>query len=66
MRSAIGFLSFLAFGFLAAGVLTVVGQGPTRQFSIDGLLGMDAGGVHLGSLLIGMLLGIVLSAVARV
>lgn len=64
MRSALGFLSLLAFGFLAAGVLTVVGSG---SGSIAGLAGAhDGSGVHLGSLLIGLLLGFVLSSLARV
>jgi len=66
MRSAIGFLSLVAFGVLAAGVLTVVGQGTGGAVAIDGLLGSEAGGVHLGSLLVGLVLGIVLSAMARV
>lgn len=65
MRSAIGFLSLLAFGFLAAGVLTVVGSGPGAGLSLSAL-GIDTGGVHLGSLLIGLVLGVVLSALARV
>lgn len=66
MRSAIGFLSLLAFGFLAAGVLTVIGSGSPADFSFDAALGADHAGVHLGSLLIGLVLGIVLSAIARV
>ncbi|MGE0024185.1 MAG: hypothetical protein AB7S70_11215 [Hyphomicrobium sp.] len=66
MRSAIGFLSLIAFGVLAAGVVTVVGQGTGSPLAIEGVLGSEAGGVHLGSLLIGLVLGIVLSAVARV
>ena len=66
MRSAIGFLSLLAFGFLAAGVLTVVGSGSSADFSFDTAMGATHGGVHLGSLLIGLVLGIVLSALARV
>ncbi|MBN8911160.1 MAG: hypothetical protein J0H65_03705 [Rhizobiales bacterium] len=66
MRSAIGFLSLLAFGFLAAGVLTVVGSGPSADFSFDAALGAMPGGVHLGSLLIGLVLGVVLSGLARV
>lgn len=66
MRSAIGFLSLLAFGFLAAGVLTVVGSGTSTDFSLDAALGAGHAGVHLGSLLIGMVLGVVLSALARV
>ena len=70
MRSAIGFLSLLAFGFLAAGVLTVVrtgaGSGPVADFSLDAAMSSEHTGVHLGSLLIGMVLGIVLSALALV
>ena len=66
MRSAIGFLSFLAFGVLAAGVLTVVGSGPQAQSALDALAGLGETGVHLGSLLLGMVLGVVLSALARV
>jgi len=64
MRSAIGFLSFLAFGFLAAGVLTVVGTGPVSMLPLD--LESDTPPVHLGSLMLGLALGIVLSALARV
>ena len=66
MRSAIGFLSLLAFGILAAGVLTVVGSSPTTDFSLDAALGAGPAGVHLGSLLIGLVLGVVLSAIARI
>lgn len=66
MRSAIGFLSLLAFGFLAAGVLTVVGSGPMPSLSLDAAMEGDHGGVHLGSLLIGLVLGLVMSALARV
>jgi hypothetical protein len=66
MRSAIGFLSLLAFGVLAAGVLTVVGSGSSSDFSFDTAMGTGPAGVHLGSLLIGLLLGVVLSALARV
>ncbi len=66
MRSAIGFLSLLAFGFLAAGVLTVIGTAPMPNLSIDQVLSADHSGVHLGSLLLGLVLGLVLSALARV
>lgn len=68
MRSAIGFLSLLAFGFLAAGVMTVVGSGSMADLSIEAALGADrpGGGVHLGSLLLGLVLGLMLSALARV
>ena len=66
MRSAIGFLSLLAFGVLAAGVLTVIGTAPVPDFSFENVIGAEHGGVHLGSLLIGLVLGIVMSALARV
>jgi len=66
MRSAIGFLSLLAFGCLAAGVLTVVGSGSSADFSFAPAMGATQGGIHLGSLLIGLVLGVVLSALARV
>jgi hypothetical protein len=66
MRSAIGFLSFLAFGVLAAGVLAVVGSGPASHDMREAVMGLGETGVHLGSLLIGMVLGVVLSALARV
>lgn len=67
MRSAISFLSLVAFGFLAAGVLTVVGSSPDSALPLTGLsLGGEHGGIQLGSLLIGLVLGIVLSALARV
>lgn len=66
MRSAIGFLSFLAFGVLAAGVLAVVGSGSASHDMREAVMGLGETGVHLGSLLIGMVLGVVLSALARV
>lgn len=68
MRSAFGFLSLLAFGFLAAGVLTVVGtgSGPLSGVSPEGLMEGATREVHLGSLLLGLVLGLVLSALARV
>ncbi len=66
MRSAIGFLSLLAFGFLGAGVLTVVGTAPGPGFSLDAALGAERSGVHLGSLMLGLVLGLLLSALARV
>jgi hypothetical protein len=66
MRSAIGFLSLLAFGFLAAGVLVVIGSAPVPDFSFDSLFTGDHSGVQLGSLLLGLVLGFVLSSLARV
>ena len=66
MRSAIGFLSLLAFGVLAAGVLTVIGSGSTNDFSLEGAFGAGHSGIHLTSLLIGLVLGAVLTALARV
>lgn len=66
MRSALGFLSLLAFGFLAAGVLTVVGSGSMSTLPLGGALEGERSGVHLVSLLVGMVLGVVLSALARV
>jgi hypothetical protein len=67
MRSAIGFLSFLAFGVLAAGVITVVSAGPQASYSFDQIVSeLDRSGLHVGSLLIGLVLGFVLSALARV
>lgn len=68
MKTAISFLSLLAFGFLAAGVLTVIGSGsgPLGQLSMDAVTSSDRSGVHLGSLLLGLALGLVLSALARV
>jgi hypothetical protein len=67
MRSAIGFLSFLAFGFLAAGVLIVIGSGPVPDYSFDdAVASIDRSGLHVGSLLIGLVLGFLLSAMARV
>ncbi len=70
MRTAIGFLSLLAFGFLAAGVLTVVGSGSGETLTVEAALGIlplgESGGIHLGSLTIGMMMGIVLSALSRV
>lgn len=62
MRSALGFFSLLAFGVLASGVLTVVGSGSLQDFSGAG----DALRIDFASLLIGLVLGIVLSALARV
>jgi hypothetical protein len=66
MRSALGFFSLLAFGFMAAGVLTVVGSGTGGDLSLADALGSDGSRVHLGSLLLGLVLGFVLSALARV
>jgi hypothetical protein len=68
MRSAISFLSLLAFGFLAAGVLTVIGTDTASDaaFPLGASLWAEQGGIHLGSLLLGLVLGIVLSALARV
>ena len=67
MRSAISFLSLLAFGFLAAGILTVIGSDPEAGTGLGRFsLGMDQGGIHLGSLLLGLVLGFLLSALARV
>jgi hypothetical protein len=67
MRSAIGFLSFLAFGVLAAGVLTVVGSGAAPDVSFDdAVASLDRSGLHVGSVLIGLVMGFVLSALARV
>jgi hypothetical protein len=65
MRTVIGFFSLLAFGVLAAGVLTVVGTGSMPGLSLEAAAGETAG-IHLGSLLIGLVLGVVLSALARV
>lgn len=70
MRAAISFLSLLAFGFLAAGVVMVVGSGSGSDLSLIDAMAMDMSadgrGLHLGSLMIGLVLGIVLSALARV
>jgi hypothetical protein len=70
MRSAIGFLSLLACGFLAAGVLMAAGSGtgsgPVLWAAAGEAFGGDGTGIHLGSLLLGLVLGCVLSALARV
>ena len=52
MRSAISFLSLLAFGFLAAGVLTVIGTdtGSDAAFPLGASLWTEQDGIHLGSL----------------
>ncbi|HRN89454.1 hypothetical protein [Hyphomicrobium sp.] len=66
MRSALSFLSLLAFGVLGAGILTVVGSAD-GDAAVAELLGLDAGdGLHFGSLFVGLVLGVVLSALARV
>lgn len=65
MRSALGFLSLLAFGFLSAGVLTVVSTGSGSLAALTGSPA-DGAGVDLASLLIGLVLGFVLSSLARV
>ncbi|WP_041318252.1 hypothetical protein [Hyphomicrobium nitrativorans] len=66
MRSALGFFSLLAFGVLGAGVLTVVGTAE-GDAAIAELLGVrDGEGLHPGSLFVGLVLGVVLSALARV
>lgn len=67
MKSAISFLSLLAFGFLAAGILTVLGSGGSgTDLPLVASLGNEHGGFHLLSLLLGLVLGIVLSALARI
>lgn len=68
MRSTLGFLSFFAFGVLTIGILTVVGSGGGQDGALAELRGLYGGGgeVQLGSLLIGLVLGVMLSALARV
>ncbi len=67
MRSALSFLSLLAFGVLGAGILTVLGSAG-GDAAVAELLSLRDGvsGLHPGSLLIGLVLGVVLSALARV
>lgn len=64
MRSILGFFSLLAFGFLAAGVVAVISSGTTGfplAFGGEGPKTID-----LASLMVGMALGLLLSAIARV
>jgi hypothetical protein len=64
MRSVIGFFSLLAFGFLAAGVIAVMSSG-TAGFPLA-FGGEDHKSIDLASLLVGLALGLLLSAVARI
>ncbi|HRO49920.1 MAG TPA: hypothetical protein PLW75_07260 [Hyphomicrobium sp.] len=68
MRSALGVLSLFAFGVLGIGVLTVVDSGSgSRDLVLAELLGLhDGEGLHFGSLAVGLVFGVVLSALARV
>jgi hypothetical protein len=65
MKSVLGFFSLLAFGFLAAGVIAVIGSssGTDLPFAMPAGDGM---GIDLGSLLVGLAAGILLSTLARI
>lgn len=64
MRSILGFFSLLAFGFLAVGVVAVVNSG-TAGFPVA-FGGEDHRSIDLASLMLGLALGLLLSAVARI
>ena len=64
MRSVLGFFSLLAFGILAAGVLFVVASDPTAPAALHS--DFTIGRIDLPSLLIGMVIGCLLSAMARI
>ena len=66
MRSALSVFSLLAFGVLGVGILTVAGSadGDAAMASLLDL--RDGAGVDPGSLVLGLVLGVVLSALARV
>jgi hypothetical protein len=71
MKSVLGFFSLLAFGFLAAGVLTVIAtsSGMHMPFATptgDVLRLDERYGLDLTSLLFGLAAGIMLSALARI
>jgi hypothetical protein len=71
MKSILGFFSLLAFGFLAAGVIAVVAtsSGSHLPFTMpagEGLRLNDGLQLDLPSLLIGLAVGILLSALARI
>jgi len=66
MRSAIGLLSLVACGFLAASVVTVLSSGPGAGLALSDVLGRGGSHIELPSLLLGLVLGCVLSALARV
>jgi hypothetical protein len=63
MRSLLGFFSLLAFGVLAAGVIVVVGSGTT---GIPIAFSEGHNTIDLASLFVGLALGLLLSAVARI
>jgi len=65
MKSVLGFFSLLAFGVLAAGVLAVVASGslPRLPFGEGTGEGLN---IDLGSLLVGLAAGLLLSALARI
>jgi hypothetical protein len=63
MRSVLGYFSLFSFAVLAAGVIVVVGSG---SGSVTGTSAASGGGLHAGSLLIGLAAGLLLSAMLRV
>ena len=65
MKSVLGFFSLLAFGFLAAGVLAVIGSGTMSRSPFAGS-GTGDMSIDLGSMLLGLAAGLLLSALARV
>jgi hypothetical protein len=65
MKSVLGFFSLLAFGFLAAGVLAVIGSSEMSRAPFQGI-GNGEMTIDLGSLLLGLAAGLLLSALARV
>lgn len=63
MRSLLSFFSLLAFGFLAAGVMVVIGSG-TTGFPIAFSEGHNS--IDLASLFVGLALGLLLATLARI
>lgn len=63
MRSVIGFLSALAFGVLLAGVLFVAGSSTIAPATFKAVGGKE---IDLVSLLAGLVLGVIVSHLARI
>jgi hypothetical protein len=65
MRSVLGFFSILALSVLAAGVLSVIASGSLAPMSL-GRVGEGFERVDLGSFLLGLGAGVLVSTIARI
>jgi hypothetical protein len=63
MRSLLGFFSLLAFGFLAAGLMVVIGSGTT---GLPIVVSEGHTTIDLASLFVGLALGLLLATIARI